>query len=92
MNCCGNDNHGDQQYEHQAHQNSGGKHKSHKWMMIICCVLPIALVAILFLTNKATGSVGSVLPMLLLLLCPLSHLILMPLMMRKKKNQHTCDG
>lgn len=89
MNCCGNHNHGNQQDEHQGHQHNNGTHSSHKWMMILCCVLPIALVAILFITRSATGSVGSVLPLFLVLLCPLSHLILMPLMMRKKKNQHT---
>jgi heme/copper-type cytochrome/quinol oxidase subunit 4 len=91
MSCCGNHNHGSQQNEQQGHQHQhgGGKHNSHKWMMILCCVLPIVFVAILFLTNTATGSVGSALPLLLVLLCPLSHLILMPLMMKKKKNQHT---
>lgn len=89
MSCCGNHNHGSGQKGQQEHQHGGGGTHSHKWMMIICCVLPMVLVGIWFLSNTAKGSAGSALPLLLVLLCPLSHLILMPLMMKKKKNQHT---
>lgn len=88
MSCCGG-NHSEGPKQGQEHQHGAGGNSSHKWMMMICCVLPIVLVAILFLTNSAKGSVGSTLPLLLVLLCPLSHLIIMPLMSKKKKNQHT---
>lgn len=85
MNCCGNHNHdgNKQNQEENYHHNI---HKNHKWMMILCCTLPIILVAVLFLTNNVTQSINSAWLTLLVLLCPISHIILMPLMMRKKKN------
>jgi hypothetical protein len=87
MSCCGNHNHAGQQKDKQE-LHAGGKNKSHNWMMLLCCVLPTALVMILFLT-KSSGSIGSAFPILLLLICPLSHLVLMPLMMKKNKNHHS---
>jgi hypothetical protein len=82
MNCCGNHNHGE---NHEGHNHQGTKHNSHKWMMMLCCVLPIVIVAGKFLTNVITGTAsGNTWVLLLLLLCPLSHMILMPLMMKKK--------
>lgn len=87
MSCCGNHNHGGQQ-NHSQDTHSTGKKKSHNWMMILCCVLPIALVGVLLLTKTTSGTLGNVLPLFLLMICPLSHLILMPLMMRKKKNHN----
>jgi hypothetical protein len=82
LNCCGNHNHGE---NHEGHNHQGTKHNSHKWMMMLCCVLPIVIVAGIFLTNIITGTVSSnTWVLLLLLLCPLSHMVLMPLMMKKK--------
>jgi hypothetical protein len=85
MGCCGNHNHGDHQQESNhnhgnsdGHNNGGGK--LHKILMMLCCIIPIALVAVLFLIKPNIGGTQTVLPVVLLLLCPLSHLILMPLM------------
>lgn len=84
MSCChGNHQKGQGQAQHDQH---GGNHKSHNWMMIICCVLPIALAALYFITKGTSGSLGNGLPLLLILICPLSHLIMMPFMNRKRNN------
>lgn len=85
MSCCGNHN-------HENHQNSkdgqhGGSHNTHKWMMILC-VLPVILAAVFFLTKGTGGTVSNYFPLFLILLCPLSHFILMPLM-HKKKDHHS---
>lgn len=89
MSCCGNHNHNNHQKgQHGQHDHHGGKNNSHKWMMIIC-VLPIALAAIFFLTKGFNGSVSNYVPLFLLLLCPLSHLVMMPLMNKKRGNHNT---
>ncbi len=74
MNCCGNKN------------DDQGNSKQHSLMMKLCCIVPIVLVAILLLVNSVEGTSGTVLTYSLLLLCPLSHLVLMPLIMRNKKH------
>ncbi|MNC73363.1 hypothetical protein D3C75_1245470 [compost metagenome] len=86
MGCCGNQNHGSQDSEKQEHQHHGKQH-SHRWIMMIGCILPIVLFAALILFNGAKGTGATALPLLLILLCPLSHMI-MPLFM-KKKDQHS---
>ncbi|MGE5553111.1 MAG: DUF2933 domain-containing protein [Betaproteobacteria bacterium] len=43
------------------------------WWMILCCLLPILLVGALYLWPVARGFV----PFLMLLLCPLLHVLLM---------------
>lgn len=76
MSCCGNHNHNEKQH----------RPSSHKWMMLLCCLLPILLISILLLTNSISGSSGNLLLILLVMLCPLSHMVIMPLMMKRKKN------
>lgn len=75
MNCCGN---------HNDEGNNGAEHSKHRWMMIVCCVLPVILFVAYLLLNGTTGSRGNLFPFLILLMCPLSHLILMPLMGKKR--------
>lgn len=87
MSCCGNHNH--KNHQNGNHGQHGGNHKSHKWLMMIFCVLPIALAAVFFLTKGTEGAVSSYLPFFLILLCPLSHLILMPLMHKKDKDDQS---
>lgn len=82
MNCCGNQNHENDQQGPQKHQSSG-KGQIQKWMMALCCILPIVLVAILFLANNASGAFGNSVALLLILLCPLSHLMMMRIMRKK---------
>lgn len=81
MSCCGNHNH-DEKNNHADGEHSG-HFKKHNWMMTLCCVLPIVLFAAILLFNGLSGSTGSIIPFLLLLICPLSHLLLMPMMSKK---------
>ncbi|MDF2923733.1 MAG: hypothetical protein K0R57_2647 [Paenibacillaceae bacterium] len=85
MSCCGNHNRNNQQDAPQDGQGADKKKLHHK-MMLLCCVLPVVLVAVLFLTQTASGTWSDSLPILLLLVCPLSHMVLMPLMMKKNRN------
>jgi|GEM_PF-2382036 len=76
MNCCDNGS------NHRANTH---KHTHlHRWMMI-CCILPIVLIALFFVYSLVTGMSFNYLVFALVLLCPLSHLFLMPLMARKNK-------
>lgn len=77
MSCC---NHTNDQGDHSNH---GHNPKTHRWMMILCCVLPIIAVASLLLSGKVTGPAGNSLFILLMLICPLSHMVIMPYMMRR---------
>ncbi|WP_445671580.1 DUF2933 domain-containing protein [Paenibacillus sp. FSL L8-0709] len=52
--------------------------------MKVCCFLPIVLIGIMLVANSANGISSNILTYSLLLLCPLAHLVFMPLMMRKK--------
>ncbi|AHV97474.1 DUF2933 domain-containing protein [Paenibacillus sabinae] len=60
--------------------------KKHSLLMKLCCIVPIVLVAVLLIASTVKGSSGNLLTYGLLLLCPLSHLVLMPLMMRNRKH------
>ncbi|OAB46302.1 DUF2933 domain-containing protein [Paenibacillus glacialis] len=80
MSCCGN---------HDRDQDKGNMHHSHaskklNWMMIVCCGLPIVLTVVLLLVNAYTGSSTNPLLYILLLICPLSHVLMMPFMKRKQ--------
>lgn len=55
-----------------------GKH--HLWLMVICCLIPVAVLAAVWLFNISVS--GPVL-IALVLLCPLSHVALMELLMRE---------
>jgi len=84
MGCCGNQN-PEGHNNHEGNNHGGHGNQAHKWMMMLC-MLPIVLVAVLLLTKSISLSAGNSWLLLLILLCPLSHFILMPFMARKKKN------
>lgn len=80
MSCCGNHNHGNQGPEGKDQD----KMKRHSRLMKLCCILPLVLIGIMLVVSSGKGISSNILTYGLLLLCPLSHLVLMPLMMRKK--------
>jgi len=51
--------------------------KSHIWMMILCCLIPVAALAAVYIFNIPLSKVifGG-----LMLICPLSHLLMMKFM------------
>ena len=61
-----------------AHNHSGG-HGKHAIFMVLCCLIPIIGIAIL----AASGVVGGWGYYVLVLLCPLGHLVMMSRMNRK---------
>lgn len=88
MSCCGNHNHGTEPDQLQDGQ-AARRIKHRPWLMIICCLLPIVLAALFFLIPSVTGSGSNMVPALILLICPLSHLVLMPLVMKKRNSRHS---
>lgn len=83
MSCCGNHSHGNNKTKQGSHE--GHHYKSHNWIMMLCCVLPIVFVVLIVLMNLYQGKPTNYLLMGILLICPISHMILMPLMNKVKK-------
>lgn len=67
MNCCGNN---------KREQNT----KPHRWMMMLCCLLPVMLLVIIIVMSRYQGESVNYLALSILLICPISHMLLMPLM------------
>ena len=51
--------------------------KSHIWMMILCCLIPVAALTAVYLLNIP---LSKVIFGVLMLICPLSHLLMMKFM------------
>ncbi len=60
--------------------------KSHLWIMILCCLIPILALAAIFLFKVP---VSSVVFYGLLLLCPISHLLMMKFMGHEHEATHS---
>ncbi len=50
-------------------------HRKHMFWMILCCAVPLVGIAILPLLGVSLK--GGIVPLLLVLVCPLSHLLMM---------------
>jgi hypothetical protein len=68
---------------HDCH-NTGDSPREHgkglrRWWMLLCCIVPLVLAAgLLFGGAKGLASLGrTAAPLLILLLCPLMHLLMM---------------
>lgn len=84
MNCCKQDpdKHNADQKEHQGHR---GGHGSHKWMMLLCCGLPLLIIAALpFIDRLIPGSANSI-RWFVPFLCPL---MMLPMMISGMRGQH----
>jgi uncharacterized membrane protein len=51
--------------------------KSHVWMMILCCLIPVAALTAVYLLNIP---LSKVIFGVLMLICPLSHVVMMKFM------------
>lgn len=60
------------------------KNKLHSILMIICCAISLVLLAAMYFAKARGIQFGGVLGFAVVLLCPLSHLLLIPLIMGKK--------
>lgn len=64
------------------------KNKLHGVLMLLCCLLPIAALAFFNYRGGLGGIVGKAVPYLIILLCPLSHLLMMAFMRGDKEKCH----
>jgi len=62
-------------------------HKSHGILMLLCCLLPIVLLGVLSSVNLQSPGVKNILSGLLILACPLGHLLMMRFMSHDHKHQ-----
>lgn len=80
MNCHGGNN--------QGENNHGTEHKGHgrhMLLMILCCAIPVILLMLLPVLKINSPALKSILPFAALLLCPLMHIAMIPMMFRKDK-------
>jgi len=89
MSCCGNHKHKNEN-DHGQHHADKGKN-TNKWMLGQCCIIPVVVIGILLFAKVTIGFTGDTWILALLLICPLSHFLIMPLLNKKKKNQHTLN-
>ncbi len=72
----------------QGNQEKGHKgHGSHMWLMVLCCAIPIVLWLLLPTLQISNSFLARVFPYAIFLLCPLLHLLMMPMMLGKKKDR-----
>ncbi len=66
-----------------------------KILMILCCTMPILIIGTLFFTNIQGTLWGSILSFAAILICPIMHIVIMPLINSaneglKKENKTSC--
>ncbi|MDF2700692.1 MAG: hypothetical protein K0Q49_2255 [Haloplasmataceae bacterium] len=79
MNCCNHDQEEKKNTNEVSEQEQKNQHKGHKhglFMMLLCCI-PMLLIFVLPLLNKTDGSQSSPYTFLLILICPLMHVMMM---------------
>ena len=81
MNC-----HGGNNQDHNHHVNEKKGHGRHMLLMVLGCAIPIVLLLLLPVFKINSPAIKSFLPFAVLLLCPLMHIFMMPMMSRKNKN------
>ncbi|WP_251859994.1 hypothetical protein [Clostridium sp. Marseille-Q2269] len=84
MNC-----HGDNKGKQGSHNHSSLKHMLH---MIICCGLPIVIVAFLPLISRLNPSAGIWIGKIVPFLCLIMMIGMLPMMFRKNEKSSCCDS
>lgn len=83
MNC-----HEDKKESQRSHSHSPLKHMLH---MILCCGLPILVIAILPLISKISPSTAGVIGRIIPFLCPLMMIAMIPMMFGHSKESSCCN-
>ncbi len=86
MNCHGGNNQGQ-----NGHENGHKGHGKHMLLMVLCCAIPAVLLILLPFLRINTLALRSILSFGMLLLCPLMHVMMIPMMFRKDKDKKN-DG
>lgn len=71
----------------QRNQDAHGGHGKHMLLMVLCCALPIVLLLLLPVLRINSPAIRNILPFAILLLCPLMHVAMIPMLFRKDKNK-----
>lgn len=87
MNCHGDNK--EKQGNQENHDHSPLKHMLH---MIICCGLPIVILALLPVISRVSPSAGSVIGKIVPFLCPLMMIMMIPMMMGSNKKSSCCNN
>jgi choline-glycine betaine transporter len=69
-----------------GHSQGMGKHMV---LMLICCLVPIALIAAVSIFGLSLGSLQPLLPYVIALMCPLMMIVMMRGMMQGKNHDHS---
>lgn len=87
MNCHGNHGNNGNKGNGNGHGSGHKSHMSHMLLMVLCCALPVVLLLLFPLLKINSTALKSILPFVIFLLCPLMHILMIPLMFRKDKNK-----
>ena len=77
MNCHGDNN----EKKQQGHKGHG----EHMLLMVLCCAIPVLLLLLLPVLKINNAALKSMLPFAFVLLCPLMHILMIPMMLKKDK-------
>lgn len=80
------DCHGENQKHHGENSEKLHGHGLHMLLMILCCAIPLILLFALPALKINDPALNRIIASLSLLLCPLMHLIMIPMMLRKDKS------
>jgi len=86
MNCCDNNKNESKNKNKNVHKG----HMSHMWMMALCCGAPLMLLLVISLLRASFPGIRVVLIGILPFLCPVLMIFMIPMMLKKGKNDGDC--
>lgn len=89
MNCCKQDhNENTEKNEHKEHDSHQGRHRSHMWMMLLCCGLPLLAIASLPIIDRFIPGSSDLIRWAIPFICPLMMLPMMLGGLHDKREEH----
>lgn len=85
MNCC-NHNNNNNNRNSNGHGHGVHNHLGHMWMMLLCCGLPVIVLAVISLLGTGFPGVRTALYGILPFLCPVMMIAMLPMMFIRGKN------